>query len=266
MSTPNGESADLNDRNAPNERNPPTPSEFITAVYHWLLYWWDAPREKSKAADWAVTFLTIMIAIAAIWSARLFQNQLTEARKATNFAAQSFRVDERAWIEFDPVKPAPYSPRTDKFGALFEYDLYIKNVGKSVARDIEFRANRSGEYGSIAHGNDAKGMAWTQDQLILGKVPSGADIPFQNPFEKTLAPNTTATNPFVFRGQEPINGMTNFLVGRIDYCDAFGVKHWKKFCFLVVNPKGEFWPCREGNDEDRNSEDLTPETACVKPD
>ena len=80
-----------------------------------------------------MVILTLLISIAAFWSGWLFQGQLTEARKATNLSAESFRIDERAWVEFEPVKPVPYSPRTDKFGALFEYDLYIKNVGKSVA-------------------------------------------------------------------------------------------------------------------------------------
>jgi hypothetical protein len=218
-------------------------------------------KNATWAAFWAVSAYAVVTAF--MWCQMIKQNRI--ASTALRQSTESFRIDERAWVEFEPVKPAPYSPRTDKFGALFEYDLYIKNVGKSVARDIEFRANRSGEYGSIANGNDAKGMAWTQDQLMLGKVPSGADIPFQNPFEKTLAPDTTATNPFVFKGQEPIYEMTNLLVGRIDYCDAFGVKHWKKFCFFVANSKGEFWPCREGNDEDRNSEEPTPEIACRKP-
>jgi hypothetical protein len=27
-----------------------------------------------------------------------------------------------------------------------------------------------------------------------------------------------------------------------------------KFCFIVVNSRGELWNCHEGNDEDRNPE------------
>lgn len=262
--TPNDQSPEHPEYRANDGDNSPTPSEWLLLIRACLKRYSESPQERPKWTDVATVILTLIIAAAAIGSAWIFQGQLTEASNATNRASESFRIDERAWIEFDPVKPVPYSPRTDKFGALFDYDLYIRNTGKTVARDVEFRANRSGEESSIEMGNDAKGIAWEQDQLMLGKVPSGADIPFQNPFEKTLAPNTATTNPFVFKGQEPINGMTHYLIGRIDYCDIFKVKHWKKFCFFVANSRGEFWPCREGNDEDRNSEEPTRETSCGK--
>jgi hypothetical protein len=58
--TPNKKSA--------NERNPPTPGEFVDAILHWLRHWWGAPREKSKAADWALAVLTVLIAVAAFWN------------------------------------------------------------------------------------------------------------------------------------------------------------------------------------------------------
>jgi len=228
----------------------PGPEEVIRSFLRWLRGF-HLHRERPKVTDWVIAALTVVVAIAAIVSAWIFQGQLREARRSTDNTIEAFRMDERAWVELDQVKPIPFSPRDSKFGAVFEYDLYLKNVGKTAARDVEFRANRSGAIGSPANGNDAKGLEWDQEQLMMGKVPSGADIPFLNPFERVLAPNTTTVNPFVFRGQEPINGMVHYFIGRVDYSDVFGIKHWKKFCFFVASPRGEFWPCREGNDEDK---------------
>jgi hypothetical protein len=47
--------------------------------------------------------------------------------------------------------------------------------------------------------------------------------------------------------------MTTFS-GRVDYDDAFGVSHWKTFCYRVVDASGVLEQCATGNDEDNNPE------------
>jgi len=256
--TPNDQPTDEPQINPKDSDKPPWPSEVLAAVLNWLRHYWDAPRTKSKWTDIATVILTLLIAIAAFWSARIFQRQLNEARRATNITSESFRTDERAWVEIEPIKPTLFSPRTDKIGAAFKYEIYIRNIGKTVARDIQLRATRQGSQASIVMGDSAEALNWEQDKLLLGKVPTASDIPINNPVPKVLAPNTSSAVPLILNGQEPqyfpTSQWVSYLIGRVDYTDAFGVNHWMKFCFFVANPRGDLWNCKEGNDEDSNPE------------
>jgi hypothetical protein len=70
---------------------------------------------------------------------------------------------------------------------------------------------------------------------------------------KTLGPGIRAFSPFQLYGQEPQFERYRFLIGRIDYKDAFSVSHWNTFCFFI-DTNGALRYCREGNEEDRNPE------------
>jgi hypothetical protein len=250
-SAPDHLSTDLDQSTSTNEKEPPTPVEFVAAVTHWLRHWWEAPREKSKAADWMLVVLTVLIAGAAFWSAFIFRNQLHDTSEA-------FRIDERAWVGLEPIKAIPVAARTKKIGAAFNYPIYIRNFGKTVARDVQLRAARSGPQSSITMGDNAERIKWTQEKLLTGAVPSASDIPTGNPVPKVLAPNTTSPVPITLYGQEPQyfskDEWVSYIIGRIDYTDAFGVPHWVKFCFFVADAQGNLWNCKEGNDEDNNLE------------
>jgi hypothetical protein len=108
--------------------NPPTPTEFL----NWLRHWWDAPREKSKAADWVMVGLTVAVAIAAFWSACIFQAQLTEMHQASI-------MDQRAWVglaHVDELQPFD--------GALEHYpkfSLRFVNSGKTPATNVATRVD-----------------------------------------------------------------------------------------------------------------------------
>jgi hypothetical protein len=84
-----------------------------------------------------------------------------------------------------------------------------------------------------------------QDKLLFGKFKNSSDIPMKNPAPKVLPPNTVSTVPFIVSGQEPQvfskDEWVSYLIGRIDYSDAFGVKHWLKICFFVADDKGTLW-------------------------
>jgi len=111
---------------------------------------------------------------------------------------------------------------------------------------------------SITTGDSAEALKWEQDKLLLGKVPTASDLPVNNPVPKVLAPNTSSAIPVVLNGQEPQyfpkDEWVSYLIGRVDYTDAFGIDHWMKFCFFVADSRGILWNCKEGNDEDRNPE------------
>jgi hypothetical protein len=164
----------------------------------------------------------------------------------------AFRTDERAWVELEPIKPINFRPEDDKFPAMFKYEIYPKNVGKTSARDIELRILPP----LFASMDSEHSVEWInfQDKILNKEVPSAADIPVEGPFPKVLGPSTASSVPFVVHAQAPmVNGkMVQFIVGRINYVDAFEVKHWLKFCFFVVDTQGNLRTCTVGNDEDRN--------------
>ncbi len=114
----------------PNKHHPPTPSEFISAIYQWLLHWWDVPREKSKAADWAVAALTILIAVAAFWSAFIFQKQLEEARRQTE-------ISERPWLSIVEARPVNGLIFVNGQQPALALKFFLKNVGHSIAKDAQ---------------------------------------------------------------------------------------------------------------------------------
>jgi hypothetical protein len=217
-----------------------------------------AIQESIKKATWAAFVAVSIYALitALMWCQMIKQNRIASA--ALLQSTESFRIDERAWIEIEPIKGTLFSSRTEKIGAGFQYPIYIRNVGKTVARDIQLRATRMGTQSSVTMGDSAEALKWEQDKLLLGKVPTASDIPVNNPVPKVLAPNTSSAVPVILNGQEPQywpkDEGVSYLIGRIDYTDVFGIEHWMKFCFFVADSRGNLWNCKEGNDEDRNPE------------
>jgi len=222
-------------------------------------------KRRETIKFWGEIFGVIVLMVyagftIAIWRAN---KQAADAAKDTlQKTIDHFQIDERAWIEIDPIKPVPLVPRT-KFvpRSVFQYPLYLRNVGKTMARDVVMKATVNGS--SERLGNDASMMEATQDRYLLDKFKeSGTEravIVPANPIPKIIAPSVVAPVPYVLTGQEPQyfkNGgaLYDYLVGRIDYVDQFNVSHWIKFCFFVANPRGELRSCKYGNDEDRNSE------------
>jgi len=171
------------------------------------------------------------------------------------------------WMEIEPVKPLLLSPRNDKFGVTFKYEMFPNNMGKTAARDIKFRSVPIPLAGYNS-GSDRQFVDFNQ-KILLGKVPSAADVPVNNPFPKVLPPQTASTVPFIYIGQEPQIfpkvQWASYFIGRIDYCDEFQVGHWLKFCFFVANSRGELWNCKEGNEEDTNAEIPPKDGKCVLP-
>jgi hypothetical protein len=215
-------------------------------------------QESIKNATWAAFYAVAAYAVVTtfMWCQMMKQSRI--AGETLRQSTESFRTDERAWVEIEPMKGYLFVPRTKEIGAAFQYPIYIRNVGKTVARDIQLRANRQGSQGSITMGDNAEAIKWEQDKLLTGNVPTATDLPINNPVPKVLAPSTSSAVPLILNGQEPQyfpkDQWVSYLIGRVDYTDAFGIVHWMKFCFFVANPRGELWNCKEGNDEDNNPE------------
>jgi hypothetical protein len=214
-------------------------------------------QKSIKNAAWAAFFAACVYALISMlqWGQMIKQSKTANA--ALRQSIESFRIDERAWIEIEPIKLMQVYRGDSKVGAGFRYGFYPKNFGKTEARDITFRA-APGATSSIQSGNSPTWASFNQDKLLLGKVESAPDLRIDEPAPKVLAPGITSPVPFTMDGQEPQifseDEFVSYLIGRIDYVDAFRVKHWVKFCYFVVNAKGDLWNCKEGNDEDENPE------------
>jgi hypothetical protein len=234
--------------------------------------WLSRVIRKASIADWVVAAATVTMALTSFYQWRAMKGQLREmirqypelqssadaANKSADAAVKgftqsidSFRMDERAWVEIEPIKPVLLD-NTPPFGATFTCNIFPKNVGKTAATDIVVRATDM--FGSEEFGSLPTAMSSAQDKMMFDKSAKywAKTVP------KVLAPGTTSAAPFRLTCQAPhVEGghqWPHYLVGRIDYSDQFRVKHWIKFCYFVVNARGEIWNCQEGNDEDRNPE------------
>jgi hypothetical protein len=126
---------------AKKQHDPTARSKILEAIVYWLHGYVDAPREKYKKADVAMVILTLAIAVAAFWSARIFQGQLTIARK-------TMEAQTRPWVgngEIEIKQPMflvyPDNPIQARTQVNFTIELPIKNVGNSPALHVEVGAN-----------------------------------------------------------------------------------------------------------------------------
>lgn len=85
-------------------------------------------REKPKATDWIVVGLTLVVAIAAFYSAWVFQGQLTAANK-------ELELSERPWIALEIAKASPFR-FAPAGGAGMTIDITMHNLGHSPAIEI----------------------------------------------------------------------------------------------------------------------------------
>jgi hypothetical protein len=181
-------------------------------------------------------------------------NQWVITVEQVKLTADSFRVDERAWVDLERVDKIRTIPASPPFGTIFKYGLYFKNGGKTSARHLRiYIANFTG---GTAEDRDAVRMF--QDRQWR-EQSTGKPIPAPDtPAPQTLDPGSTTPIPAYSTGQEPTRHdaffLYSYVVARIDYIDAFNVEHWKHFCFMIMNSNGELGHCESGNDEDNNPE------------
>lgn len=113
----------------------PTPSEMMRRFVVWLRgFHWN--REKAKVTDWLVVGLTLAVAVAAVWSAWVFQGQLHEAQKST-------RLSVRPWVGLDEGGAIETTPlQIDESGNVsLTYTIRAKNYSSSPATNVWAAAN-----------------------------------------------------------------------------------------------------------------------------
>lgn len=175
--------------------------------------------------------LTFLAAIAALVSAWLFEAQLVEARR-------SYRLDERAWVELEPIKVQNVQ------GKDFDYSIVPRNIGKTAARNVDFSIDPVDSDEDISH--DEKKIEVERNSMQrISKGIGNVGV---------MVPNSTPPIPFTFRGHAQEDKNFYALIGYFNYVDQFGSPHWKTFCFRATEKPGEFEYCDYGNDEDNNPE------------
>jgi hypothetical protein len=217
------------------------------------------PLPVDVRRDW-VDYVAIVIEVITLVGLAL---TVYYAGKQWKESHEQFLVDERAWIAIDSVKVKRATPPAGVIKAWsFIYDIYPKNVGKTVARHVVVRAATVGS-GPPSPGSDRAAQLF-QDGLFKDQG-SGNPVVLPTVLAATLAPNSTSLAPFVMKAVEPNNGMWRYLVGRIDYDDAFGGKRWLKFCLIVANGAGDVKACGCCNDSDDNPFPKEPRRQPVTP-
>jgi hypothetical protein len=177
------------------------------------------------------------------------------AQKTLTHSIEAFRVDERSWVVIGSIDKTPlivtgHPSRPEAF----IYKIWLKNVGKTVARNVHVLVTEPVDTGMLMFSE--QGIRMTQDQLFRqNDDPSKRSItPYKNG-PQTIAPGATAVAPI--EANSPYIGSFQYVIGRIDYFDAFNTSHWTHFCFSITGG-GELAYCQYGNDDDNNPEPNAP--------
>jgi len=204
--------------------SPPTPSEFI----EWLRHWWDAPREKSKAADWAIAVLTVVIAIAAFWSAFVFQKQLTDAR-------DTLVVGQRPWLGIDS------EPTIEVEGKRWTVVFRVKNYGRSPALHSAFASETDNAPIESDASTSKIEQACSRGEALTTDIKGHG---------YTIFPGSSQPQDITI---DATNQNAVYLLGCLTYIDQFGVLRHTRFCQFARAPlqRGtELAPCFGGQQAD----------------
>jgi len=191
------------------------------------------------------------------WMAHIADGSLHQAQKSLDTTIEQDRMDQRAWVVIDSIEKTATFPPNPPFGTIFKFSIFPKNVGKTVARDVRIHSENPDASASFMENRHA--ILMSEDQLFhLSGTNKRAVMP-DNPGPQALAPKAQSPVPVFSGGQEPkrySDGQFrySFILGRIDYTDAFGVSHWTHFCYFISNSRGELANCKYGNDQDSNGE------------
>lgn len=144
--TPSDGSPTTQEHDSAGEKRDADPSEVLAVVLkwlrdygpNWLRHYWDKERPKSKWHEIAMVILTVLIAGAAIYSAWIFQGQLSLMKDA-----------DRPWIKVKVTANTDYVPGSIIGGPLsFDQEgrgsvtskISLENIGRSVAVHVYVRA------------------------------------------------------------------------------------------------------------------------------
>lgn len=129
--TPRGKSSSNPERTREDAEYSPTPTQVVRCLILWFRgFHWN--REKPKATDWVTVGLTFLVAVAAFWSAWIFQGQLNEVRRST-------RLSVRPWVGLDEgldaIETTPLQVNAGGTAGLV-YTIRTKNYSNTPAANV----------------------------------------------------------------------------------------------------------------------------------
>jgi hypothetical protein len=215
---------------ADNEDNPLTPTEFL----EWIRHRWDTPRDKSKDADWVMVWLTVAIAIAAFWSACIFQSQLSEMHRATI-------LDQRAWVGLAEPKIDEFNE--DKYPRV---SFRFVNSGKTPAIHVQTQIDWMP---SIRMGPVCEERGRSKQFYKGPAIPPQGPYILHDPTNDPWYVENTGDQKQHW-GKASLSASFFCFFGEISYTDIFtAVEHTTHFCIYGYPGKpNETLYCKEGND------------------
>jgi hypothetical protein len=178
--------------------------------------------------------LASAIAVSTLCSLFIFNGQLKEMQRATE-------ISERPWLS---VEAAPVNGLVFVNGeqAVLKLNLSIKNVGKSIAKDVQTDAKMFPTAAGIPAGIDAdKNQRELCDHPKLTQLGSLDLFPTDNPVEREMdisaIPSAIATQAVTYPGDNPRRFVGFYVVGCVSYHSSFGDKiHQTLFSYLLIGP------------------------------
>ena len=203
-------------------------------------------QDSIKKATWYAFVAVTVYALVTLlmWFQMIKQSRIANA--ALRQSTESFRIDERAWIEFENVelKQLKFPPQWHG-GQPIYLAATLKNYGKTEARNLMLHANTRG----VSDHQDTK-------DVIANFLSKEALLPERIQYILAPAADTqiSKTGGLLQLPHEVFGHViSSDYVGRIEYDDTFGIHHWRTFCYELL-PDGTFVACESGNDEDQNKE------------
>ena len=141
-------------QNKPSEPQPSVEVERVRNEVHFppeIINRYHAEQNKTYRLQsrtfWIGLITLIVLAVYTLFTIKMYRANRDSADAATgaaNTAAnaldrsiEQFRMDERAWIEIEPIKPILMAETSRVIGsAIYRYPIYPKNVGRTAARNI----------------------------------------------------------------------------------------------------------------------------------
>jgi hypothetical protein len=221
-----------------NSERDPTPSEVLAIILrwlreygpNWLRRYWDKERPKSKWHEITMVILTVVIAGAAIYSAWVFQGQLSLMRDA-----------DRPWVKVDITVTSPLT--YDRNGMNIGLTFILTNVGKSPADNVSIAprlvtAFMGDDLEQIQKRICENRAASAEDKWLRYVLFPGDPLPQQIRFQMSTAEVDSHWNKFEL-SQGPIDLIPVALVGCVDYTYRPSPRHHQTgFAVDVVTSSG----------------------------
>ncbi|HEX4773254.1 MAG TPA: hypothetical protein VH351_20640 [Bryobacteraceae bacterium] len=223
--TPNSQATTNPKRHTNETDNPPTPTQMSNFGLN---------REKAKITDWLVVALTLLVAIAAFWSAWIFQGQLAEMHKATE-------IQERPWlsVEAQPVNGLSWVNGQQPVLVL---KFAIKNVGHSIAKssqlDVKMFPTSVGmpvAVDAIQHQRELCDHPKISPMQAFDLFP--VDQPAERQVDISAPTSTVAAQAVAVTSDKPRKFIGFYVVGCVTYRFSFGPNfHQNRFAYHLLSP------------------------------